>query len=112
MNRIQFIQTIMELYPNTFHPDNERQFIGWVNRYKQALPENLNYDKLLKIFDKEWKSTVVPPHPSFFLEFYKDVKIDKPKKVEEIQEQEPIDIEKFKEIRAKLIEITNKNRID
>ena len=44
MNRMQFIQTIMELYPNTFRPDNEKQFRGWVNRYKKALPEDWDFD--------------------------------------------------------------------
>lgn len=112
MKRIEFIQTIMELYPNTFHIDNEKQFKGWVTRYKQALPENIDYDKLLKIFDREWKSTVVPPHPSFFLEFYKDVKIDKPKQIIPIIEEEPVNPQKLQQIREKLVEIVNKNKFE
>ena len=106
MNRMEFIQTIMELYPNTFHLDNEKQFKGWVKRYKQALPENLNFDKLLKIFDQNWKSTVVPPHPSFFLEFWNDVKpekkIERIKEVELTEEEKAINLQKFKEFGEKL----------
>ena len=88
MNRTQFIKTIMELYPNTFHPDNVKQFTGWVERYKKALPESWDFDKLLYFFDTKWQSTVIPPHPSFFLEFREDVR--PPKK---IVQTEPVNIE-------------------
>lgn len=106
MNRSEFIQTIMELYPNTFHEENVKQYSGWIQRYKQTLPENLNFDKLMKLFDQNWKSTVIPPHPSFFLEFWNDVKPERKRpiieKIELTEEEKAINLQKFKEFGEKL----------
>lgn len=114
MNRMQFIQTIMELYPNTFKPDNEKQFKGWVNRYKKALPEDWDFDKLLMFFDTKWQSTVVPPHPSFFLEFKNDVRPER-KRIQKVvpisQEQKEANMQKFKEFGEKLRKLVEENKI-
>ena len=110
MNRSEFIQTIMELYPNTFHPDNKAQYQGWINRYKSALPESWNYDKLLKIFDNRWQSTVVPPHPSFFLEFSEDVRPPKIRKIEPAVNKEETR-KNFQEFQKKMSELIEKHRM-
>lgn len=116
MNRSEFIQTIMELYPNTFHEENVKQYSGWIQRYKQALPENLNFDKLLKLFDQNWKSTVIPPHPSFFLEFWNDIKPEKKiKQIEKIEltpEEKAINMQKFIALKEKLKKISEEHTLD
>ena len=73
MNRNQFISTIMGLYPDTFKPENKKHFQNWVDRYKNAISEHWNFDKLMWYFDTQYKSTVIPPHPSFFYSFKSEV---------------------------------------
>lgn len=74
MNRNEFIETIMSLYPDTFKSENERHFQLWIDRYKSAISANWDFDKLMKYFDREYKSTIVPPHPSFFYQFKESVR--------------------------------------
>lgn len=74
MNRAEFIKQIMDLYPRAFNKENAIQYQGWINRYKNAIPENWNFDKLMWYFDTEWHSTIEPPHPSFFRKYREDVK--------------------------------------
>ena len=115
MNRAEFIRTIMELYPNTFNPNNETQYQGWVRRYKSSIPENWDFDKLLKIFDREWKSTVTPPHPSFFLEFRNDVKPEPKRVVEQIEiseEERKATEKKLKEYSEKFKKLVEQTKID
>lgn len=112
MNRSEFIKTIMELYPNVFHAENIAQYQGWINRYKSTIPSNWDFDKLLTFFDREWNSTVQPPHPSFFLKFREDVK---PREiVEEIQlsEQEKRDAhESFLKFQSQLRKVAKEKQI-
>lgn len=102
MNRNQFISTIMGLYPDTFKVENKKHFQSWVDRYKNAIPENWNFDKLMWYFDTQYKSTVIPPHPSFFFAYKEEVRIRKdyqpPKPLtEEEQKQSQKAYKEFKE---------------
>lgn len=74
MNRNEFIEIIMSLYPDTFKPENEKHFQLWIDRYKSAIPATRDFDKLMKYFDQEYKSTIVPPHPSFFYQYKESIK--------------------------------------
>ena len=88
MNRNEFISIIMSLYPDTFKPENKRHYQLWIDRYKNAISDKWDFDKLMWYFDTEYKSTVTPPHPSFFYAYKENVKPE-PKKVKtELTEQE------------------------
>lgn len=113
MNRSEFIKGIMDLYPNTFKKDNPAQYQGWINRYKNAIPENWDFNKLMWYFDNDWTSTIVPPHPSFFRKYREDVKPRETyqpvvEAVENLSEEEKIECEnKRKEIREKMKQFMN-----
>lgn len=111
MNRAEFIKQIMDLYPGTFKKDNIDQYQGWINRYKNAMPESWNFDKLMWYFDTNWNSTVVPPHPSFFRKFREDVKPIKTYSLEEeiqmTEEEKAIAHESFLEFQKKLKELSD-----
>ena len=84
MNRQEFIQKIIELYPDTFKSDRVSHIQAWVEMYEKAMSKNWDYDKLLRIFAVEYKSTVVPPPPSFFYQFSQTVRKPVERKVERI----------------------------
>lgn len=77
MNRQEFIQKIIELYPDTFKADRVKHIQAWVEMYEKAMKKDWNYDKLMWYFSTEYKSTVVPPPPSFFYQFRADVRVEK-----------------------------------
>lgn len=77
MNRQEFIQKIIELYPDTFKADRVEHIQAWVDMYEKAMSKNWDYDKLMWYFSTEYKSTVVPPAPSFFYQFKSNVKKQK-----------------------------------
>lgn len=117
MNRSQFIRTIMELYPGTFKQENKAQYQGWINRYQSAIGEDWDFEKLLKIFDREWKSTVVPPHPSFFIEFKSDVKPSTgstyhPEHLDISEEEQKVTQEKIKEHKERFKKLIDNMRIN
>lgn len=74
MNRAEFIKEIMTLYPRIFNPENPKQYQGWIDRYKNAIPENWDFKKLMWHFETKWTSVIEPPPPSFFYKFKEDVK--------------------------------------
>ena len=74
MERQEFIQKIIELYPDTFKEDRVQHVQAWVEIYEKALPKSWDFDKLMWYFSTEYKSTVVPPHPSFFYSYRNSVK--------------------------------------
>lgn len=97
----------MLLYPDTFKPERKEHFQGWINLYNDALGSNWNYDKLMKLFARNYKSVVTPPHPSFFLDFQQDVVIIKPKiekKIEMTEEEKRAAEEAHARFRKKLEE--------
>ena len=103
MNRQEFIQKIIELYPDTFKPDRVEHIQAWVEMYEKALPKNWNMDKLMWYFSTEYKSTVVPPAPSFFYQFRNDVK--PPKKEEPIVQMTPEEQEECEKARLRAKEM-------
>lgn len=103
MNRQEFIQKIIELYPDTFRPDRVSHIQAWVEMYENALNKNWDYDKLMRIFAVEYKSTVVPPAPSFFYQFKSTVYVPKPKVVEKVV-QTPEEIEACEQAKARFFE--------
>lgn len=74
MTRRDLILTIINLYPDTFRSDRPEHVQAWVEIYEKAIPSNWDMDKLLYHFATCYKSTVVPPHPSFFYDFRNDVR--------------------------------------
>lgn len=74
MERHEFIQKIIELYPDTFKAERLGHVQAWVEMYEKALPKSWDFDKLMWYFATQYKSTVAPPHPSFFFSFANDVK--------------------------------------
>lgn len=112
MNRQEFIQKIIELYPDTFKTDRVAHIQAWIEMYEKAIPKNWNMDKLMWYFSTEYKSTVIPPAPSFFYQFRADVKPPKPKEPEiRLTEEEEKECEKAR-IRAKEMLYNLKNRMD
>lgn len=74
MERHEFIQKIIELYPDTFKVGRVGHVQAWVEMYEKALPKSWDFDRLMWHFATEYKSTTIPPHPSFFYAFRNDVK--------------------------------------
>lgn len=112
MNRSEFIKQIMDLYPRVFSKENPVQYQGWINRYKNAIPEDWDFDKLMYYFDTEWKSAVEPPHPSFFMRYRQDVKPEKPIEVFTLTPEERAEAEaKFQEFKQKLKSLANDKTI-
>lgn len=74
MDRTEFIKTIMDLYPRVFDINRPKQFQGWIDRYKNAIPENWDFKRLMWYFETKWTSVIEPPPPSFFYKFKEDVK--------------------------------------
>lgn len=104
----------MGLYPDTFKTDNKKHFQSWVDRYKNAIPENWNFDKLMWYFDTQYKSTVIPPHPSFFFAYKEDVRPRKdyqPQKTLSKEEQKQSQ-EAYKEFKKRLNEMIFKKAIN
>ena len=101
MNRTEFIKTIMELYPRTFNKENPIHYQSWIDRYKNAIPESWDFNRLMWHFETKWTSVTEPPPPSFFYKFKEDVKAEikkempklTPKQIEESRKS----YEKFKE---------------
>lgn len=94
MDRTEFIKTIMDLYPRTFDKQRPAQYQGWIDRYKNAIPENWDFKKLLWNFETKWTSVIEPPPPSFFYKFKEDVKPEIKKEEIKLSTEE---IEKSKE---------------
>lgn len=94
MNRTEFIKSLMDLYPRTFDKAKPLQYQGWIDRYKNAIPENWDFKKLMWHFETKWHSVIEPPPPSFFYKFKEDVKPEK--KYQKI-ELTPEEIEKSNE---------------
>lgn len=74
MERHEFIQKIIELYPDTFKEERINHVQAWVEMYERALPKSWDFDKLMWYFATEYKSTIAPPHPSFFYSFASNVR--------------------------------------
>jgi hypothetical protein len=113
MDRAEFIKQIMDLYPRTFNRENVVQYQGWINRYKNAIPENWDFERLMWYFDTEWHSTIEPPHPSFFRKYRDDVKpivmTQEPSLTPEEREKAH---ESFIEFQKKLKTLTNNKTIN
>lgn len=107
MDRTQFIKTIMELYPRIFDKSKPEQFQNWIDRYKNAIPENWNFEKLMWHFETKWHSVIEPPPPAFFFKFKEDVKPIEKKEIIRMTEEEIREsregYKKFKESLKKLI---------
>lgn len=108
MNRQELILKIISLYPDTFREDRPEHVQAWVEMYEKAIHKDWDMDKLMYLFSTQYKSTVVPPAPSFFFEFRTSVKPEpKPKEPEppptpeEIKAREEAML-KFKEQMEKL----------
>lgn len=115
MNRSEFIKSIMDLYPGTFNKTNPEQYQGWINRYKNAIPENWDFDKLMWYFDNDWNSTIVPPHPSFFRKYSENVKPTKSiiePKIEITKEQQKENEENFRKFQEKVKNILKNKTIN
>lgn len=111
MNRSEFIRQIMGLYPHTFDIDNEEQYAGWIKRY-QEIPVSWDFDKLMTIFSRKWKSTREAPPPSWFMEFREDVKpITKSKQVE-VKSEERLTQDQLNELKRGIFNITGKHKLN
>ena len=86
MERHEFIQKIIELYPDTFKEDRVEHVQAWVDIYERALPKSWDFDKLMWYFSTEYKSTIAPPHPSFFFTYRNDVRPESRAKNEQPKE--------------------------
>lgn len=86
MTRKDLILKIISLYPDTFREDRPEHVQAWVEIYEKAIPSTWDMDKLMYRFATTYKSTVVPPHPSFFFEFRNDVRPQpKPEPIERVE---------------------------
>ena len=74
MTRKELILKIISLYPDTFREDRPEHVQSWVEMYERAIKKNWNMEKLMFFFATQYKSTVVPPSPSFFYEYREVVK--------------------------------------
>ena len=92
MNRQEFIQKIIELYPDTFKSDRVGHIQAWIEMYEKAIKKNWDFDKLMWYFSTEYKSTVIPPAPSFFFQYRMSVCRPKEHKIE--VREEPTEEEK------------------
>lgn len=111
MNRSEFIRQIMGLYPHTFDIDNEEQYAGWIKRY-QEIPENWDFDKLMTIFSRKWKSTREAPPPSWFMEFREDVKPITKAKQAEVKSEERLTQDQLNELKRGIFNITGKHKLN
>lgn len=113
MNRSEFIKTIMGLYPHTFDINNETQYAGWIKQYQQ-IPESWDFDKLMRLFAKNWHSTREAPAPSWFMQYREDVKSVRQYEPEIVRmtPEEKARTDKFmKEFKSKLFDIAEKHKI-
>lgn len=110
MNRSEFIRQIMGLYPHTFDIDNEEQYAGWIKRY-QEIPENWDFDKLMTIFSRKWKSTREAPPPSWFMEFREDVKPPRKQEVVKKIEEEMLTQEQLDDLKKGIFEVSQRHKI-
>lgn len=111
MTRKELILKIISLYPDTFREDRPEHVQSWVEMYERAIKKNWNMEKLMFFFATQYKSTVVPPSPSFFYEYREVVKPEPtapPIKVRTPEEQKQDEIarknfiKQMKELQQKL----------
>ena len=76
MNKQDFIKKLMDLYPDTFKPERIDHYKAWFDLYAATIGSNWNYEKLMGIFAREYKSVITPPHPSFFKDYANDVRLN------------------------------------
>ena len=100
MNRQEFIQKIIELYPDTFRADRVEHIQAWIEMYEKAINKNWDMDKLMWYFSTEYKSTVVPPAPSFFFQFRSSVRKPVVQKIE-VEEPSEEELKAREEAKAK-----------
>lgn len=109
LSRKDLILKIISLYPDTFRADRQEHVQAWVEMYEKAIRKDWNMDKLMRYFATDYKSTVVPPPPSFFYAYREDVCQKKyerqeiPVLTQEERRQNTIAYEKFKEDCKKLL---------
>lgn len=117
MERHEFIQKIIELYPHTFNEDRVDHVQAWVEMYEKALPKSWDFQKLMWYFATEYKSTTSPPPPSFFYSFANSVRPkEKPQALEPAKPPTPEEEEARKKAMEKFFkncrEMANKMDIN
>lgn len=76
MNREDFLMKIAVLYPEFFNKERGLTTTAWLDGYREIIPaENINYDRLYRMFLKEYTSVRTPPAPSFFEPYISTVTI-------------------------------------
>ena len=66
MTRDDFLLALYLMYKGTFSEEN---IPIWGKAYKVILKSNWDYDKLFKLFVREYDKTNIAPAPAYFLNF-------------------------------------------
>lgn len=98
MTRQDLILKIISLYPDTFKAERPEHVQSWVEMYEKAIKKNWDMERLMWFFATNYKSTVIPPAPSFFYSYKEDVKGEtKSEPVPELTEEELVQSKVAKE---------------
>ena len=104
MDRKEFLDTLVRMYPNSFNQGNLQI---WMNGYKKVLSENLNFEVLFEKLITEYMSIHTAPAPAWFKEYttLPSVKPEKKKVVEVIKGDPPP--QSYLDLKKKLQQSTN-----
>lgn len=76
VNREDFLMKIAVLYPEFFNQDRGVSSTAWLDGYRLIIPEDhIDFEKLYRMFLKEYSSVRTPPAPSFFTDYISAVTI-------------------------------------
>ena len=103
MTRQDLILKIISLYPDTFRADRPEHVHSWVEMYEKAIKKSWNMEKLMWYFATNYKSTTVPPPPSFFYAYREDVRPQTKRYEQELPNWTPEEIEASIKAREKFM---------
>ncbi len=63
MDRLEFIQTILDMYPESFTEENTER---WIDVYMRVLPRDLDFEELLDDMLTNYANTRYAPGTAFF----------------------------------------------
>lgn len=89
MNRQEFIQELLNLYPNAGAFQNAYSKQKWVEGYGKVLKGKIDFDKLYEIMITQYMSMNTPPAPAWFSEYVSIVRIKETNKNTEEPEGVP-----------------------
>jgi hypothetical protein len=102
MNRQEFIQELLNLYPNAPAFNNPYSKQKWVEGYSKVLKGKIDFDRLYEIMITEYMSMNTPPAPAWFSEYVSLVRIKEKKQNIEVLENRCPPPKEFLELKAKL----------